>query len=144
VDIPDGMSIPEELARRKARLRKLAAARAKIEARAKERFQRDQADHEAKLAARDAKAAAGGKKPRGRPPQPPVGPLPMDHGNVAPDLPPQPGSHASFARDHEYKRHGTLSLLAGIDLLIGQVHACIDPSSVRPRETVVLNGSSEL
>src|SRR5579864_6987487 len=35
-------------------------------------------------------------------------------GNTAPDLPPQSGSHASFARDHEYQRHGTLSLLAGI------------------------------
>lgn len=46
--------------------------------------------------------------------------------NTAPDLPPQPGSHATFARDHEYKRHGTLSLLAGIDLLTGKVHACIE------------------
>jgi hypothetical protein len=44
-------------------------------------------------------------------------------GNTAPDLPPQPGSHRSWARDHEYKRHGTLSLLAGIDLLTGKVHA---------------------
>src|SRR6202163_332768 len=34
-DIPDGMSIPEELARREERLVKLAEARAKIEARAK-------------------------------------------------------------------------------------------------------------
>ena len=32
----------------------------------------------------------------------------------------------TFARDHEYKRHGTLSLLAGIDLLTGQVHASIE------------------
>src|SRR5579864_236464 len=47
-------------------------------------------------------------------------------GNTAPDLPPQPGSHASFARDHEYQRHGTLSLLAGIDLLTGKVHACVE------------------
>jgi transposase len=47
-------------------------------------------------------------------------------GNTAPDLPPQPGSHATFARDHEYKRHGTLSLLAGIDLLTGKVHACVE------------------
>jgi transposase len=46
--------------------------------------------------------------------------------NSAPDLPPQPGSHTSFARDHEYKRHGTLSLLAGIDLLTGKVHACVE------------------
>ena len=41
---------------------------------------------------------------------------------TAPDLPPKPGVHASLARDHEYKRHGTLSLLAGIDL---KVHALV-------------------
>src|SRR6267154_1757818 len=44
---------------------------------------------------------------------------------TAPDLPPVPGVHATFARDHEYKRHGTLSLLAGIDLLTGKVHALV-------------------
>src|SRR5437870_8050542 len=44
---------------------------------------------------------------------------------TAPDLPPQPGVHATFARDHEYKRHGTVSLLAGIDLLTGKVHALV-------------------
>jgi len=45
--------------------------------------------------------------------------------STAPDLPPEPGVHATFARDHEYKRHGTLSLLAGIDLLTGKVHALV-------------------
>ena len=44
---------------------------------------------------------------------------------TAPDLPPQPSVHPTFARDHEYKRHGTLSLLAGIDLLTGKVHALV-------------------
>src|SRR5213596_964765 len=44
---------------------------------------------------------------------------------TAPDLPPVPGVHPSLARDHEYKRHGTLSLLAGIDLLTGKVHALV-------------------
>jgi transposase len=44
---------------------------------------------------------------------------------TAPDLPPVPGIHPTFARDHEYKRHGTLSLLAGIDLLTGKVHALV-------------------
>jgi transposase len=44
---------------------------------------------------------------------------------TAPDLPPVPGIHATFAREHEYKRHGTLSLLAGIDLLTGKVHALV-------------------
>jgi transposase len=44
---------------------------------------------------------------------------------TAPDLPPQPGVHPTFARDHEYKRHGTVTLLAGIDLLTGKVHALV-------------------
>jgi transposase len=44
---------------------------------------------------------------------------------TAPDLPPEPGVHATFARDHEYQRKGTVSLLAGIDLLTGQVHALV-------------------
>jgi transposase len=44
---------------------------------------------------------------------------------TAPDLPPLPGTYATFSRDHEYKRHGTLSLLAGIDLLTGKVHALV-------------------
>lgn len=41
--------------------------------------------------------------------------------NTAPDLPPVPGQHAMVGRDHEYVRHGTLSLLAGIDLWNGEV-----------------------
>jgi transposase len=83
VDAADGMSIPEELARREARLAKLAEARAKIEARAKERFEREQAEHQAKLAERAAKTEATGKKPSGRPPQPPVeGPQPSDQINL--------------------------------------------------------------
>jgi transposase len=82
-DIPDGLSIPEELARREERLAKLAEARAKIEARAKERYERELAAHEAKLAAREAKIAATGKKPGGKPPQPPAeGPRPDDQINL--------------------------------------------------------------
>jgi transposase len=82
-DVPDGMSIPDELARREERLAKLAAARAKIEARAKERYEREKAEHQAKLAARKAKEEATGKKPGGKPPQPPVeGALPTDQINL--------------------------------------------------------------
>ena len=85
-DIPDGMSVPEELARRNVRLEKLAAARATIEARAKERFEREQAEYQAKLVARAAKTEATGKKPGGKPPQPPVeGPLPTDQVNLTDD-----------------------------------------------------------
>ena len=82
-DIPDGMSIPEELARREERLAKLAEARAKIEARANERYEREKAEHQAKLAARQAKTEATGKKPGGKPPEPPVeGARPTDQINL--------------------------------------------------------------
>lgn len=70
-DVPDGMSVPEELAWREDRLARIAAAKATIEARAKARFAREQAAHQAKLKAREAKARQTGRKPGGRPPQPP-------------------------------------------------------------------------
>ena len=82
-DVPDGMSIPDELARREQRLAEIAKARATIEARAKERQAREQAEYDAKMAARAAKAAATGKQPGGRPPAPPVeGPGPADQVNL--------------------------------------------------------------
>src|SRR5208337_3451587 len=56
-------------------------------------------------------------------------------GATASDLPPAPGRHRSFARDHEYVRHGALSLLAGIDLLTGAVHASVEERH-RSREFV--------
>src|SRR5271169_3244917 len=82
-DVLDGMSIPEELERREERLKELAAARTKIEARAKERFAREQAEYKAKIAAREAKAKARGKKPVGKPPAPPAAdPGPSDQINL--------------------------------------------------------------
>lgn len=43
--------------------------------------------------------------------------------NVAPDLPPIPGKHPQVKRDYEYKRLGTVSILAALDLHTGQVIA---------------------
>ena len=81
--IPDGMSIPEELARREARLEALAKALATIEGRAKDRYARELAEHEAKMPVRAAKTEATGKKPGGKPPEPPVeGPRPSDQVNL--------------------------------------------------------------
>jgi transposase len=45
--------------------------------------------------------------------------------NTAPDLPPVPGEHPCISRDHEYVRHGTVTLMAGIDLLSGKVHGIV-------------------
>jgi transposase len=41
--------------------------------------------------------------------------------NIAPDLKPKQYQFAEHARDYEYKRHGTLSFMAGIDLLSGKI-----------------------
>lgn len=45
--------------------------------------------------------------------------------NTSPDLPPVPGTFPYLSRDEEYVRHGTLSLLAGIDLMSGRIHALV-------------------
>jgi len=45
--------------------------------------------------------------------------------NVTADLNPIPGQYASYFRDYEYKRHGTLSLLAGLDLHSGHVFGLV-------------------
>lgn len=42
-------------------------------------------------------------------------------GSTAPDLPPVPGKYATVGRDYEYKRFGTVSLIAGMDLHTGHI-----------------------
>jgi transposase len=82
-EVPDGLSIPEELARREQRLARIAEAKARIETRARERFEREQAEFEAKRVAREEKTKATGRKPGGPPPSPPgEGPGPSDQVNL--------------------------------------------------------------
>lgn len=57
--------------------------------------------------------------------------------NTAPDLPPVPKKHPTVGRDHEYKRHGTLSILASLDLHDGHVVARVEERH-RSREFVAL------
>ncbi|KRP99767.1 hypothetical protein AOQ73_19355 [Bradyrhizobium pachyrhizi] len=78
------------------------------------------------------KAAARSKKDKSKKSGKPVTIVSYDEkpgiqaiATTAPDLPPVPGIYPAFARDFEYRRHGTLSLLAGIDLLTGKVHALV-------------------
>jgi len=47
-------------------------------------------------------------------------------GLTAPDLPPVPGKAAAIGRDYEYVRHGTVSILAGIDLHSGHIFANVE------------------
>ncbi len=75
--------MPEELARREERLAAIARAKAAIEARAAERYAREQAAHDQMMADRQAQEAHGGRKPGGSPtaaPQP--GPRARDQVNL--------------------------------------------------------------
>jgi transposase len=82
-ELPAGMSIPEELARRQSRLDAIAAAKAKIEQRAAERFAKEQQAHEKKLSERKAKKKETGKKTGGPKPKPPEpGPKGKDQVNL--------------------------------------------------------------
>lgn len=66
--VVEDMEVPAEIARREARLAALAEAKGKIEARAQERFEHEQAEYQQKQAKRQAQRDLG-KKPRGREPK---------------------------------------------------------------------------
>ena len=81
--LPEGLSIPEELKRREARLAAIRQAKAQIEARAAERDAQEKAHFEAKMKAREDNATRTGKKPGGKPPTPPSsGVRPTDQINL--------------------------------------------------------------
>jgi transposase len=69
--LQDGLTIPDEIKRREDRIAKLREATRAMEQRAKERLIEEQAAYQEKLAARQAKEQSTGKKPRGKPPEPP-------------------------------------------------------------------------
>ncbi len=80
--LPEGMDLEFEIALREERLLNLAQAKAVLEARAEERHEAEKAEYEAKLREREEKAKRTGRKPGGRPPQPPTaGPRAKDQYN---------------------------------------------------------------
>ena len=102
-DLPDGLVISDEIALRTARLARLAEAKAVLEARANERHALEQAEYDAKVREREAKAAQSGRKPGGRPPQPPTaGPRAKDQYNFTdPDSRVMKNStHQGFDQDY--------------------------------------------
>jgi hypothetical protein len=80
--IPEGLVIEDEIAFRKARLENLANAKSVLEARAKDRYEQEKAEYDAKMKAREEKTKKQGKKPRGKSPEPPkAGPNEKDQYN---------------------------------------------------------------
>lgn len=70
-NIPDGLSLPKELQLREDRLAAMAAAKLKIEQRTAERYAREKAAFDEKMARREAKEKETGKKPGGKLPKAP-------------------------------------------------------------------------
>ena len=82
-DENDGMSVPDEIARREDRIAVIKEAKAKIEQRAKERYDEEKSDYDEKIKRRQAKEKLTGKKPRGKAPKPPQKePKPTDQINL--------------------------------------------------------------
>ncbi|MEK7716803.1 MAG: transposase, partial [Pseudomonadota bacterium] len=81
-ELPTGLVLADEIAFRKNRLANLAEAKTVLEARARERYEAEQAEYEARLREREEKARRTGRKPGGRAPQPPTpGPRDKDQYN---------------------------------------------------------------
>jgi len=81
-ELPDGLVVSDEIAIRQTRLARLAEAKAVLEARAKERTAREQAEYDAKVQERAEKVRQTGRTPRGRVPKPPTpGPRDKDQYN---------------------------------------------------------------
>jgi transposase len=104
-ELAEGIDLPEEIARREARLVALAEAKAKIAERVKARDAQAQQDYAEKVARREAQRQAG-QKPKGPEPQPPVtGPQAKDQINLTDEesriMPSAQGYNAQAAVDTE-------------------------------------------
>lgn len=72
VSLPESVEVAAEIERRRQKLAQLAQAEAVLKARAQERYELENAEYEAKIAERTAREQQTGRKPKGRPPKPPL------------------------------------------------------------------------
>lgn len=130
--VPDGMNLPAEIARRQARLDAMAAAKVKIEERAKARFEKEQAEYEGKLARREAKAKESDKKPRGKPPKPPMaGPKTQDQLNLTDEESRiMPVSGGGF--EQAYNAQAVVDTSSLLVIALDVTQACNDKEQVAP------------
>jgi len=130
--LPEGLNIPEELARREVRLDAIRDAKAEIEARAAERFEREQAEYKAKVKAREDKHKRTGKKPRGKPPAPPTaGPRTKDQVNLTdPDSRIMPESGGGF--EQSYNAQAAVDTDTMLVVATGLTQAANDKQQLEP------------
>jgi len=137
--LPEGLSIPDELARREARLQAIRDAKAQIEARAAARFAREQAEYEAKL-----KQPRSAGKPRGNPPTPPTpGPRSKDQINLTdPDSRIMPGPGGGF--EQSYNAQAAVDTETMLVVATGLSQAANDKQQLVPMLSELSGLSEEL
>jgi transposase len=117
--LPSDMNIHEEIERRQAQLARLAEAKQVLEVRAQARYEAEQAEYEARQRERQEQAERTGKKPPGRPPQPPTpGPRDKDQYNFT-----DPESRImKNSRDDGFDQHYNVQVVVEHDsrLIVGQ------------------------
>jgi len=130
--LPEGLSIPAELARREERLAAIREAKAQIEARAAERDAQEKAEFDAKIKAREEKTARTGKKPRGKPPEPPTpGVRPTDQINLTDaDSRIMPAKGKGF--DQSYNAQAGVDTESMLVVAIDLVQAANDKQQLEP------------
>lgn len=130
--VPDGMNLPAEITRRQGRLEAMATAKAKIAERAKVRFEKEQAEYEAKLARREQKAKESGRKPGGKPPKPPVaGPKAQDQLNLTDEQSRiMPVAGGGF--EQAYNAQAAVDTSSMLVVALGVTQACNDKEQVLP------------
>src|SRR5574343_1199837 len=130
--VPDGMSLPAEITRRQARLDAMAAAKIKIEERAKVRFEKEQAEFEARVARREQKSKGSGKPPGGKPPKPPVaGPKAQDQINLTDEASRiMPVAGGGF--EQAYNAQAAVDTSSMLVVALGVTQACNDKEQVLP------------
>jgi hypothetical protein len=130
-NVPDGMNVPQEIARREERLAALGEAKRKLEERARERDAIEQAEYESKVARREAQRKAG-KKPRGKAPEPPAtGPQDKDQINLTDE---ESRIMKVSGGGFEQCYNGQCAVDAGSLLIVatGVTQACNDKQQIAP------------
>jgi transposase len=142
-DIPDGVSLPEEIKRREDRLAAMAVAKAKIAARAEERYQREKAEYDEKMACRAARQKETGKKPSGKPPKAPErGPRDSDQVNLT-DEESRIMPVAGGGFEQAYNAQAAVDAATMLVVATGLTQAPNDKEQVEPM-LVTLKGQAEV
>jgi transposase len=130
--LPEGLSIPDELKRREDRLSAIRQAKAQIEARAAEREVQEKADFDAKMKAREDKAARTGKRPGGKPPKPPTpGVCATDQINLTdPDSRIMPATGKGF--EQNYNAQAAVDTESMLIVATGMAQVATDKQQVEP------------